>query len=274
MFKLSFREAAGNAAPTTVRKLAGALVVPCVIAGGAVLSAPSAQAATVYASYSATSAVGERLQPVAAPDGNYGMPAGAVLPVECQALGQPVGSNGNTLYLRGSYGGRQLYLPDAYSSSPHLAGQPPISGIPMCGAAASTGLSPAWEIGIVQGFAMSHVGQNYDSELCLTFVFEAYQRAGIDLRSQINVPIGYNTYPADLIGHFTAGTTGTGTPPAGALIFYTSRYGRTYSHVTVSLGGSDSVSTTDSVGYLVHRETTAQHAAATGATMMWWLPAL
>jgi hypothetical protein len=28
-----------------------------------------------------------------------------------------------------------MYVPDTYTDSPHLAGQPPIAGIPMCGAA-------------------------------------------------------------------------------------------------------------------------------------------
>jgi len=123
--------------------------------------------------------------------------------------------------------------------------------------------------------ALNHVGQNFDSGLCLTFVFAAYQQAGVNLRSQVNFTIGSNTYPVDLIGHITGGTTGTGTPPAGALVIYTSRYGRTYSHITIATDGNgNTVSTSDSVSGVVRQETIAQHAAATGASMMWWLPAV
>ena len=56
--------------------------------------------------------------------------------------------------------------------------------------------------------------------LCLTFVFNAYSAAGIDLRNWVTVPIGANTYPADIWGHFSHGTTGGGTPPPGALVFW------------------------------------------------------
>lgn len=107
------------------------------------------------------------------------------------------------------------------------------------------------------------------NELCLTFVFRAYAAAGMNLRSSVSVPIGNNTYPADIWGHLR-GRTGGGTPPAGALVFWNSRYGRTYSHVALSLGGGALISTSDGVANYTHYETMSQHRYA--IYLGWWLP--
>lgn len=65
----------------------------------------------------------------------YGAPGGAAFYVNCQIEGEPVGPNGNRLYFWATYSGRTFYIPDTYTDSPHLASQPPIAGIPMCGSA-------------------------------------------------------------------------------------------------------------------------------------------
>jgi len=66
---------------------------------------------------------------------------------------------------------------------------------------------------------------------------------------------------------------GAGTPPAGALVFYAARNGdRTFSHVTLSVGGGNTVSTSDAVdGAKIHYETISQHRYAN--YLGWWLPA-
>lgn len=50
------------------------------------------------------------------------------------AGGRAVGPRGNTLYFRITRGGERQFVPDTWTTSPHLAGQPPIAGIPMCNA--------------------------------------------------------------------------------------------------------------------------------------------
>jgi hypothetical protein len=65
-------------------------------------------------------------------------------------------------------------------------------------------------IGWAKPYADTH-NTSYNG-LCLTFVFNAYSAAGINLRNWVSVPIGGNTYPADIWAHFTHGQTGTGTP--------------------------------------------------------------
>ena len=58
-----------------------------------------------------------------------------------------MGPRGNTLYFLSDYGGRTFYIPDYYTNSPHLAGQPPIAGIPMCGAPPSQATTNAVWVG-------------------------------------------------------------------------------------------------------------------------------
>ncbi|HEY6887201.1 MAG TPA: hypothetical protein VI300_05450 [Solirubrobacter sp.] len=124
----------------------------------------------------------------------------------------------------------------------------------------------AWARSYADAHSHTYIG------LCLSFVFDAYAHAGINLRPWVNYAINGNTYPSDIWGRFTHGSTGTGTPPAGALVFWIPRNGdRTNSHVALSLGGGNLVSTSDSVDESgVHYETIAQHAYA--VYQGWWLP--
>lgn len=109
--------------------LALATLVACASFG--VVTSPAADAYTVYARYRVTTDVSARNTPTAAP-GGYGIPNGGAFDVLCQELGQPVGPRGNTLYFLALYQGRVFYVPDTWTNSPHLAGQPPIAGIAMC----------------------------------------------------------------------------------------------------------------------------------------------
>lgn len=106
---------------------------------------------------------------------------------------------------------------------------------------------------------------------CLKFVFDAYAAAGLNLRPWVNYPINGDTYPVEIWGRFTHGTTGQGTPPPGALVFWKSAGGdRTLSHVALSLGGGNLISTSDGVAPYTHYETLSQHAFA--IYQGWWLP--
>lgn len=118
-------------------------------------------------------------------------------------------------------------------------------------------------------FAARHSASYHN--LCLTFVFRAYEAAGINLRRWVTVPIGWNTYPQDIWGHFSHGHTGGGVPPAGALVFFKGSGGnRTLSHVVLSTGGGNLISTSDRVAGYIHTETMAQHHYA--VYLGWWLP--
>lgn len=111
----------------------GACLVLLMAVAGFMVAAQEKAAAAVHAVYQTTVGVSARSTPTAAPTGVYGIPAGASFGVECQTIGEPVGQYGNTLYFWTVYGGRGMYVPDTFTNSPHLAGQPPIAGIPMCG---------------------------------------------------------------------------------------------------------------------------------------------
>jgi cell wall-associated NlpC family hydrolase len=134
-----------------------------------------------------------------------------------------------------------------------------------------------WHSGLIGsgkaiGWAKSYLGSSQYSGLCLTFVFDAWTAVGRNLRNEVTVPIGDNTYPIDIWNHFSSGRTGTDTkPPAGALVFYAGQGGnRTLSHVALSVGGGRTISSSDSIGSSVHFETIAQHNYA--PYLGWWLP--
>ena len=131
-------------------------------------------------------------------------------------------------------------------------------------------------------WAKSQVGTNLDPNLCLKFVFSAWTAAGVNLRSYVNITVGNDTYPSDIWMKFSHGTTGTGTPPPGALVFFLAKPNRSiiYSHVMLSLGGGQNVSTADAFSdhsptpEAVHFETLSQQASSGSyATYAgWWLP--
>jgi cell wall-associated NlpC family hydrolase len=128
------------------------------------------------------------------------------------------------------------------------------------------------DAGAAIAWAKSYLGTSEDSGRCLTFVFQAWAAAGVNLRNYVTVPINGNTYPVDIWNHFNTGTTGNSSqPPAGALVFYANKQGnRTLSHVALSVGGGRTISTSDAVATNVHFETIAQHSSAN--YLGWWLP--
>jgi hypothetical protein len=117
---------------------------------------------------------------------------------------------------------------------------------------------------------------------CLEFTFLAYKAAGDDLNTW--VPTTPSTYPQAIWGRFPHGEVGTGTPPAGALVFFNqtgshdghSQQSGYYSHVELSVGGGEMISTADTVNEnRIHYETLAQHkdSGAWNIYVDWWLPA-
>jgi hypothetical protein len=179
------------------------------------------------------------------------------------------------VWLQGTWNGRPGWAEDYYidthwSTTADLTRQ----GIPHCGTTAPPGGSTAAETAAVN-WARPYVTASSTSYsgLCLTFVFKAYAAAGLSLRNWVNVGISATTYPQNIWGHFTHGHTGTGTPPFGALVFFnaTARHSITYSHVPLSTGGGNLISTSDAANEsYTHDETLAQHAAA-HPWMVWFV---
>jgi hypothetical protein len=196
------------------------------------------------------------------------IPQGASPDFHCWTQGQNI--NGVDVWFNITWSGITGYYASYYDDSSYATDAQITTkyGIPQCG----SGGGPNATETAAMNWAKSKVGDYFDSGLCLKFVFDAYGAAGVNLRPWVNVAIGSNTYPVDIWGHFTHGTTGGGTPPAGALVFFASRTGnRTLSHVTLSVGGGTMVSTTDAVNSsVVHYETLAQHSYA--IELGWWLP--
>lgn len=252
----------------TLRKLVTSTAAIAVAAAGAVSVAPMAQA--MSAPIQTTATVNIRPTPDTSQTPVGAIPAGVSPDFVCWTQGQNIG--GVDVWFKINYGGHTGYYASYYDNSSYATDATITSkyGIPQCGAVTPPPATPSARTQAVN-WAASHVGQNYDSGLCLTFVFAAYSSAGVNLRSFVTVPIGSNTYPIDIWGHFNHGITGTGTPPYGALVFWASKTGnRTLSHVTMSLGNGQMVSTSDSLGSLVHYETVAQRSYS--IELGWWLP--
>ncbi len=129
-------------------------------------------------------------------------------------------------------------------------------------------------------WAVGQIGSSAWPGLCLSFVYAAWNDgAGTNLEN-LTSGVGYNsnTDPEDVWGHFTAGTTGTGTPPPGSLVFFNATGGHDpedYSHVTIMGYNGEMISTPDTFSDGgVHYETLAQHEAsgAWNTYVGWWLP--
>jgi hypothetical protein len=156
----------------------------------------------------------------------------------------------------------------------------------VAGAFAPLGVSPAaatstaeqsavnWATGQLQ----SNPGNSKWLGHCLGFDHAAYTAAGVNLPAEVSVSWGSGTYPDDIWGHFTGGTTGAGTtPPVGALVFYSATatgHDHTYSHVALSVGGGNTISTSDKYNGGLHYETIAQHMSVHpyNTYVGWWLP--
>jgi hypothetical protein len=221
------------------------------------------------------------------PSGFY---PGTIVNISCYASGSTVPGSSNTMWVEATWAGG----PGSGSGwmNEHFVNDgAPIDeaapGIPACSSSSPaptpapapdpSPLPPSLSAQIAEAWAMGQMSSDLDSGLCLTFVGSAWSAAGVNIRSGVSVSIGANTYPQDIWGHFTFGSTGTGTPPPGALVFYNAKPGKsiTYSHVTLSVGGGLTISTADRVNEkAVHYETLAQHASsgAYNVYVGWWLP--
>lgn len=129
-------------------------------------------------------------------------------------------------------------------------------------------------------WAAGQVGSTSWGYLCLSFVYDAWQYgAGINLRNDTSgVAYNSNTDPQDVWGHFTTGTTGTGEPPYGALVFFDAKSGydpEYYSHVAIMGANGEMISTNDAFNEsAVHYETLAQEQSSGSYSVYvgWWLP--
>jgi uncharacterized protein YraI len=196
----------------------------------------------------------------------------------CWAQGENI--YGVDVWFNVTYNGLTGFYASYYDDS-HYATDAQITskyGIPQCGSAPATQPQPQAPAQSPAQRAISWARPFADRRdlgyqgWCLKFVFDAWSAAGLNIRAWVNRTIDNNTYPQDIWGRFTRGRTGTGTPPAGALVFFRSKTGnRTMSHVVLSLGGGNLVSTADSIATPIHYETMAQRSYS--VYQGWWLPA-
>src|ERR1700683_5195175 len=128
-------------------------------------------------------------------------------------------------------------------------------------------------------WAVGQIGSTSGGSLCLSFVQTAYDHAGINIQNDTSgVTWNRNTDPEDVWGHTTTGTTGTGAPPYGALVFFNAKSGydpEDYSHVTIMGANGEMISTNDAYNENdVHYETLAQEqgSGAYATYVGWWLP--
>lgn len=116
--------------------------------------------------------------------------------------------------------------------------------------------------------------------LCLEFVTRAWRTgAHHTIRAQMDTPLNTTTYPATVWPRLSGGLKGTtDTPPVGAIGFWNSTHGKTYSHSAVSVGGGTFISTNTAQSTTpdythIHRQSFAEFAGNSWAIWDgWWLP--
>src|ERR1700683_2765612 len=128
-------------------------------------------------------------------------------------------------------------------------------------------------------WAVGQIGSISWGDQCLSFVQTAYDHGGINIQNDTSGGTwNSNTDPEDVWGHTTTGTTGTGQPPYGALVFFNAKSGydpEDYSHVTIMGANGEMISTNDAYNENdVHYETLAQEqgSGAYATYVGWWLP--
>lgn len=159
-------------------------------------------------------------------------------------------------------------------------------------------------------WAKSYLNSSSYYDLCLKFVSNAYAAANVTLQNFVVPQMNNSTYPQFIwrqfkqLQQYIVGGPGITpqpvtaqsgiyggpetVPPAGALVFFNqvgahdgnSQASGVFSHITLSLGGSNMISTGDNTtadpGWtVIHDETLAQHQAsgAWNTYVGWWLPA-
>lgn len=128
-------------------------------------------------------------------------------------------------------------------------------------------------------WATSSLNSTQWSGESLEFAYFAYlQGAGVNLLGYTTgVDYTWMTTAQDIWGHTSKGTTGTGTPPYGSVVFFGAKSGYSpaqYSWVAVMGSGGELIATPDAVTKTVHNETVAQAATADphSSYVGWWLP--
>lgn len=117
------------------------------------------------------------------------------------------------------------------------------------------------------------------SGLSLAFSYLAYyQGASLDLRQRTtSVQYTVQTTAQDVWGHTSQGTTGTGTPPYGALVFFVAKTGQSAQQASLMAlmgAGGELIAIGDSSSSAVHTETLSQAEAVNSHSTYagWWLP--
>lgn len=165
-----------------------------------------------------------RTQPTVNSPWTYGAPEGATVDVVCQTLGEPMGGYGNRLWFFVNYGGKQFYVNDTFTNSPHQAADPPLPGIPMCGGDPSPPPPPPGKGSVT---------------------------VSVNGSGSVTSSPGGISCPSACSGSFTAGTSVTLTAhPASGSMFsgWSGACGGTGATCTVALAASDSKSASASFG--------------------------
>jgi hypothetical protein len=128
-------------------------------------------------------------------------------------------------------------------------------------------------------WAKNQTGKTQWEYLCLTFVYQAWENAGVSAGT-MSARAGYtttnNTYPVDEWDYWASGHPPQGqwhsghdaAPPVGAIIYFSNKLGRTDSHTTISLGGGLQISP-DTTGVSGPESVNTNNYR----TMLgWWLP--
>jgi hypothetical protein len=86
-------------------------------------------------------------------------------------------------------------------------------------------------------WAKSYLGQPKDAGYCLTFVYDAWLSAGVNIGTSSDAVTYWTSNPKNYYKHTNQ------SPPAGALVFWGANPWSSQGHVAISLGGGKVIST-------------------------------
>jgi hypothetical protein len=150
------------------------------------------------------------------------------------------------------------WVADRFLNTPNAANQPTL-GEPECGAT-----PPATPAQQAVNWALARVGQPVYQGYCLSFVYDAYGSAGVNIGAAPTAVDWWNQHG----GHHPGDTA----PPLGALVFWGPTAYNSAGHVGLALGNGQVVSSEERSTTVIHTFAIADRNAAGYPYLGWIMP--
>lgn len=259
----------------TIKLKAVALGIAAVLATATLAAQPSVASGNVYGTMNDSGGLYWRSGPdynTAIQRSGYGVYPGTYIAISCYQMGAAnVPGSSDAMWVQASWssgpGTGSGWINEHFVND----GQPinhAAPGIPACtsGGGGGSGSSAA---STAINWARQHLGQNFDSGLCLQFVAQAYQAAGIGIGSAATAASYWSSDPRGYARH-----PGDKNPAVGSLVFWGATSANSAGHVGIYEGNNTVISTSSwpESGSQVHEWSFSGRNAAGYPYLGWLMP--